>query len=77
MGGTETGTGLSSIVPHCFGPSSCLGPSSAQCEYTITKVLILCLKVVCCTLAGIQALRIDDWSDDDAEFTWSRSAKEQ
>ena len=29
--------GLIPIVPHCSGPSSCLGPSSVQCEYTFTK----------------------------------------
>ena len=34
---TWTRTGLSPIVPHCSGPGpcTCLGPGSAQCEYTI------------------------------------------
>ena len=35
----EQGQGLRHIVPHCSGHShcSCLGPSTAQCEYTIKQ----------------------------------------
>ena len=44
---------------------------------SLQKFDFFILKVVCCTLAGIQELQINDGSDVDAALTWSRSAKEQ